>query len=544
MFVYTSGPAGFIAALYDQLGFGKIIDELLPWDPSQCLLSPGARIKAMVINICCGRRPLYQVNEFYTGMDTQNLFDIGIAPKDLSDHNLARALDKLHLAGEEKVFSTLSMHAICQEEVPASFIHSDTTSWSFYGAYDTDDDDELDITKGYSKNRRPDLNQVVIGLGVTGDKIPLFSDVGNGNTDDKTWNFQFMAKLAKHLNPELLQKAIYVADSAMITTDNLAQADKHSLRFISRFPGIFDLEKELKAKAWQQDNWEQLGTFSDAKKAATYKSQSFIEELDGRKYRFIVVHSSVLDGRKARSLEKDLTDKRRLQEKAVKSIGKQRFACLPDAEQALTEFLHKHRNPFYPVKGQVVTEEKRKPGRQPKNGAPHTVTIYRLQLQILTDDDAIIKERERKSCFVLITNILNQYSDRDILQEYKHQSSVETSFKFIKDPLYVGAVYLKKPSRVKALTYVILIALLLFHLMERRVREAMKQETEPLLIPGRKLTFKPTGKKILQSLEHMIVVTTPDPLRREFPRNLKIPERLFRLASIEPEVYLKIREHP
>jgi len=66
----------------------------------------------MVINIFCGRRSLYRVNEFYTGMDTGNLFGIGITPEDLSDSNPARALDKLHQAGEEKVFSTLRTHKI------------------------------------------------------------------------------------------------------------------------------------------------------------------------------------------------------------------------------------------------------------------------------------------------------------------------------------------------------------------------------------------------------------------------------------------------
>ncbi|MFO7867542.1 MAG: DUF4277 domain-containing protein [Candidatus Aminicenantes bacterium] len=165
MFVYTSGPAGFIAALYDQLEFGRIIDELVPWDRGQCLLSPGDRVKAMVINIFCGRRPLYRVNEFYTGMDTENLFGKGITPDDLTDYNLARGLDKLHLAGEEKVFSTLCMHAICQENVPFFFLHSDTTSWSFYGDYENEDV-EPNITHGFSKAKRPDLKQVVVGLGV------------------------------------------------------------------------------------------------------------------------------------------------------------------------------------------------------------------------------------------------------------------------------------------------------------------------------------------------------------------------------------------
>ena len=254
------------------------------------------------------------------------------------------------------------------------------------------------------------------------------------------------------------------------------------------------------------------------------------------------MHSSVLDGRKERSFENELLKRRRSQEKAIKKAQKQSFACLPDAEQALADFLHQHYDSFYPIQGQIVAEEKPKPGRQPKNGPPNTVTLYRLKFELTTDEEAIRKEKERLSCFVLITNLLDEYSDAEILKEYKQQSSVETSFKFIKDPFYVGPAYLKKPGRIKALAYVILIALLLFHLLERRVREALKQEEEPLLIPGKKKTFKPTGKKILQSLENMIVVTTNDPFRREFPENLNIPERLFRLAGIDPEVYLKVQE--
>jgi len=67
-----------------------------------------------------------------------------------------------------------------------------------------------------------------------------------------------MAKLGKMLTPELIQKVIYVADSAMVTETNLEQAAGYSLRFISRFPGNFALEKELKERAWQIDNWEHL----------------------------------------------------------------------------------------------------------------------------------------------------------------------------------------------------------------------------------------------------------------------------------------------
>jgi len=48
--VYHSGPAGLISVLYDQLGFGKTIDDIVPWDKKQCYLSPGIRIKALDLN--------------------------------------------------------------------------------------------------------------------------------------------------------------------------------------------------------------------------------------------------------------------------------------------------------------------------------------------------------------------------------------------------------------------------------------------------------------------------------------------------------------
>ncbi len=53
--VYHSGPAGLIGALFDQLRFGKIIDDIVLWDKKQCYLSPGTRTKALVINILGGR---------------------------------------------------------------------------------------------------------------------------------------------------------------------------------------------------------------------------------------------------------------------------------------------------------------------------------------------------------------------------------------------------------------------------------------------------------------------------------------------------------
>ena len=50
MRVYQAGPAALVARLCDALKIPDIIDSVVEWDPAQCRLSPGTRIKALLIN--------------------------------------------------------------------------------------------------------------------------------------------------------------------------------------------------------------------------------------------------------------------------------------------------------------------------------------------------------------------------------------------------------------------------------------------------------------------------------------------------------------
>ncbi len=198
---------------------------------------------------------MYQLDEFYEHMDIENLFGRGISLDDLTDYNMARALDKLADRGPQEVFSTICLRAICHEQISLKYLHSDTISISVYGAYEDDDGNEFIITHGHSKQKRPDLKQFLHGLSVTPEKVPVLAEVKSGNTSDKTWNFSFIEKLVKTLKPGILKDIIYVADSSLITEDNLQQIDKYDLKFISRLPGNFALEKELKNKAWEKGSF-------------------------------------------------------------------------------------------------------------------------------------------------------------------------------------------------------------------------------------------------------------------------------------------------
>ena len=172
------------------------------------------------------------------------LFGKGVTPDALNDDALGRALDKLGGTSPENIYLTLALSAMKIHGIPITSMHGDTTSVSVYGDYDNDQD-ILNITRGYSKAHRPDLKQFLYGLVTNQDGIPFFAQVRDGNLDDKSWNKELMSKMDTLL-PELgTSKPLYVADSALVTEDNLRlMGDK--IPFVSRLPNTYKLTEELK----------------------------------------------------------------------------------------------------------------------------------------------------------------------------------------------------------------------------------------------------------------------------------------------------------
>jgi transposase len=133
---------------------------------------------------------------------------------------------------QESVF--FSVASLLNLEVDVVFF--DTTSTYFEVDVDDpldDDDDEGDDEDagdataaagegslrrlGHSKDHRPDLPQVVIGLAVTREGIPVRVWVWAGNTNDQT----VVEQVKRDLTGWRLGRAIYVVDSGFSGQDNL-----------------------------------------------------------------------------------------------------------------------------------------------------------------------------------------------------------------------------------------------------------------------------------------------------------------------------------
>ena len=550
---YSAGPAAMIGQIIRELGIVETVDNMVRWDPEQCKRSPGTHVLAMLINIFMGRTALYRVDEFYELQDIAILFGADASADDLNDSALGRTLDKIFEAGPKKVFGAAALRAALKEDVEFGVVHSDTTSWSLKGLYESSspDDEAFFIAHGYNRDHRPDLKQASYGLVVNGEGIPLLGYASDGNESDKVWNRRVIEELVEGFTDHLTD-LVYVADSAAVTKGNLDLIADKGIRFISRLPATFAQEQEVKDRAWSNGGWIDAGVLTENPKrdSAFYKYKEYVVDIATqtavRPYRLIVVHSSSLDKRKAKTLEKNLLGQREELEAQLEQLSKVEFACEPDARAALERVRSENRDALYTIAGDVQAEEailkRRRPDRPRKDEPLPTKTIFRARASV-----GDLKEREyaelklRASCFVLITNILDEeeYPAEKVLRDYKEQTAVELQSRAIKEPESVGAMFVKKPERLEALAYVVLLAAMVRAIIERRARRYAEIKNEELPIPGKRMTKRPTARMILDSFDAVVVVILPDGSRMLSESKL-FPHKTFRALGVSPSVYVTI----
>jgi len=542
-----------IGQVIRELGIVETVDSMVRWDSKQCKRSPGTHVLAMLINIFMGRTALYRVDEFYELQDIAVLFGADASADDFNDSALGRTLDKIFEAGPKRVFGAAALRAALKEDVEFGVVHSDTTSWSLKGLYESSspDDEAFFIAHGYNRDHRPDLKQFNYGLVVNGEGIPLLGYASDGNESDKVWNRRVIEELVEGFTDHLTD-LVYVADSAAVTKGNLDLIAAKGIRFISRLPATFAQEQEVKDRAWSDGGWIDAGVLTENPKrdSAFYKYKEYVVDIAAqtavRPYRLIVVHSSSLDKRKAKTLEKNLLKQREELEAQLEQLSKVEFACEPDARAALERVRSENRDALYMIAGDVQAEEailkRRRPGRPRKDEPLPIKTIYRARASV-----GDLKEREyaelklRASCFVLITNTLDEeeHPAEKVLRDYKEQTAVELQFKAIKEPEFVGAMFVKKPERLEALAYVVLLAAMVRAIIQRRARRYAEITNEELPIPGKRMTKRPTARMILDSFDAVVVVILPDGSRMLSESKL-FPHKMFRALGVSPSVYVTI----
>jgi len=490
-----------IAAFCRRINLIEIINRVVPTEMD---VSAGTIIQGMVLDTLSGRSPLYRLAEFFEHQDTELLLGEEVAPASFNDTTVARTMDAVFDVGAEKVFSAVAFKASCEFSLDTNHVHFDTTSVNVWGDYDlcSPESDSINVTYGYSKDHRPDLKQFLIKMLCVGRNVPILGSCEDGNKSDKAINNSLLSDISKHMAKYGLEPGafVYVADSAMVTKNNLNVMGSNL--FLTRLPFSYNEANRVVGEAISEDNWKEVGTLNEtpatAKRPATiYRVTERTVQLYEQEYRTIVVHSSAHDKRRTKRIEREIKSSEKKLLETITEEAKQEFYCRADAEAAVSRLCESETE----LHSIIASVEKRKyygRGRPPKNGERKVSSVrYAIIAYIEEKTDRITQKRDEAGCFVLLTNVPTQgemaETGEELLQAYKEQNGIERNFSFLKDPLIVNDLFLKKPERIEVLGAVLLMALLIWNLIEHSLRLYITENETTLPGWDKKKTRRPTA---------------------------------------------------
>lgn len=210
---------GLVAGMCNEIGLVEAIDMACGVQAKNKHLTYGECVKCMILNgLGFVGRTLYLYSEYFEDKPTDLLIGPSIEHQHIDDNVLGRTLDKLFEVGVTELYTKIALSVVKKLGIQVSSLHLDSTSFHLDGEYDGllgQQEGRIQIMPGYSRDHRPDLNQVVLQL-ITSNQgnIPLFMQAASGNSADKS---AFAEIVQQHLASfqEAVNNRYLVGDSAL-----------------------------------------------------------------------------------------------------------------------------------------------------------------------------------------------------------------------------------------------------------------------------------------------------------------------------------------
>jgi transposase len=505
------GALPLINHFLDRIGLDAVLARWLPAPDRRFKLVPATAIRLVVINLLVGRAPLYGLGEWAAPYAPHLL---GLPGRDtawLNDDRVGRALVSLFDADRASLLTELIVGVVGEFGIDTSEMHNDSTSVSVHGQYATADGRAVRgkptaaVTFGRSKDHRPDLKQLVWILTVAADgSVPMAYRLADGNTSDDPTHVPTWDALVKVLGR---RDFLYVADAKLCSGEAMCHIDGEGGRFVTVLPRTRGEDKWF--REWIQTNqprWTEAVRLPGERIGDLDRVWStFPSPLpSAQAYRIIWVHSSVKAARDEHArrsrIEAGVAAIEALNTRLAgpKTRLKTRAAVEQAAAAALAEagsarWLHV-----------TVTETVEESFRQEKRGRPGVDTRYRrttrthYTLTYQTRDDVIAYDAASDGCFPLVTND-RHLSETEVLDAYRYQPNLERRHHLLKSVQDADPIWLRDPARIEAIFCCQFLALLVGALIERQIRNAMRQaQTSDIpLYPELRACEAPSAERIL-----------------------------------------------
>ncbi|MDP2945203.1 MAG: IS1634 family transposase [Atribacterota bacterium] len=321
-----------------------------------------------------------------------------------------RMMDKLDTAALERLKKITYQNSLNLLGSKIEVIFYDATTIYF----ESFSEDELK-RNGFSKDHKHNQPQILLALMVTSDGLPVDYEIFSGDTYEGHTLIPALTKIRKRYH---LDKIVFVADSAMLSQENIAELEEEGLEYIVG-ARLKKVKNELKDKILDHNNYKEI--------TPGYQIAHFS---DGNR-EIVVSYSS------KRAL-KDASDRKKAIAKLKKKLEKSRSAKQHLSNSGYRKYLK--------IEGRST---------------------------ILLDEEKIASESLWDGLHGVVTNA--KLSGEEILARYNDLWNVEAAFRVTKHDLKVRPVFHWKPRRIAAHIAICFTAYALVKHLEYRVRLCYKK---------------------------------------------------------------------
>jgi transposase len=418
----------------------------------------------------------------------------------LHDDALYRNLDRLH-PNRERIEAALAEREKTLFNLDDTLYLYDLTSTYFEGQALRNPQ----AKRGYSRDKRPDCKQVVVGLVLDRDGFPKAHEVLDGNRQDRTTVGEMLDSLEKRTGPQ--PGATVVVDRGMAYDENLAEIRARGYHYLvaGRQPERNAWREEFE----QEDGWEEVIRAPSPRNPQQKKSQVRIQRREQGNEVYLLC----------------VSEEREEKDRAIRETHEQRLR--KDRERLKSRI----------EKGQLTKPEKihQAIGRLQER-YPRVARYYRLdydaeQKRLTWEEDGDKKALAAKldGGYVLKTDRQDLTAD-EIWRTYILLTRVEAAFRAMKSPLMERPIFHHLERRTQTHIFLCVLAYHLLVAMEKRFLDrgvhtswwTLRQQLSTHQVVTVVLPTK--DGKVLKIRKG----TTPEPIHREIYATLKIPTEVMK----------------
>jgi len=445
-----------IGKLWESLEIRQIVERAAKNEERRAPLERA--VFAMVANRCLAPRSKLGCYERWLREDVY-FPEAGV----IGLHHLYRAMDFL-AEHKGEIEEALYWRLADLLSLDVDLIFYDTTSIHF----EVEREDEELRRRGYSKEKRSDSPQVIVGMAVTRDGYPVKSWVFPGNRADVTT----IEEVKSELRGWRLNRCIFVTDAGMVSEENLARLRRGGGRYIVAMPCRKGTEVRNEV-LFHPGRYEKLRDNLEVKEV----------QVSGRRY---VVCYNPLEAERQRKHREEVLQELKEELRSLRAHPKR--AC------------------------QLMSSRRYGP------------YLRRLKSGELRLSKRAIREKERRDGLWVIHTNDEELSAEDLALAYKQLVRVEETWKTMKSVIEIRPVFHRTEGRIKAHVFLCVLALLLERVAEREcestwpwIREQLRSiKIAQLLTPNGRLYQTTAGHAEARNiLKRLKIEPLPEVLRVE-----------------------------